>query len=118
MARERILIVEDEGLIAEDIRWQLLRLNYEVVGMARSGEKALALAEALRPDLVLMDITLAGSMNGFEAGRLLEQSQGLTVTYVTSNPEASQLAHSIPKPFTKATLASGVAHALASRSNL
>ena len=117
MARTRILIVEDEVLIAEDIRGQLLGLGYEVVGMTNSGEKAVRLAEALQPDLILMDVSLMGSMNGFEAGRLIETSLGGTVIYVSANPRANQLPRSIPKPFTNAVLASAVAQALGNRAD-
>ncbi len=112
MATLRVLIVEDEMLIAEDIRGRLVRMNYEVVGLTDSGKEALRLAETLRPDLVLMDIGLNGSMDGLEAGHLIEESIGAAILYVTSDPRASDLPHSLHKPFATAALASGIAKAL------
>ena len=63
----RILIVEDEGIIARDIQRQLMDLGYGPVDMAIDGEAAVDTARQLRPELVLMDIHLAGEMDGIEA---------------------------------------------------
>ncbi len=63
----RILIVEDEGIIARDIQRQLMDLGYDPVDVAIDGEEAVATARQLRPELVLMDIHLAGQMDGIEA---------------------------------------------------
>ena len=68
MSGLRILLVEDEILIAEDARLHLERMGYVVVGTAASGPEACKAAE-LRPDLILMDVRLQGAMNGVEAAR-------------------------------------------------
>ncbi len=65
----RILIVEDERLLAEELRERLITIGATVVGAAVTGAQAVTLAEQLRPDLVLMDIRLKGEMDGIEAGR-------------------------------------------------
>ncbi|MGE0865638.1 MAG: response regulator, partial [Vicinamibacterales bacterium] len=64
MTRIRTLIVEDELIIARDIERQLIALGHHPVGMATSGEEAMALAASLQPQLVLMDIHLSGQMDG------------------------------------------------------
>ena len=62
--RPRILIVEDEAVIAMEIEMRLGKMGYEIIGNAATGEKALAIAEASRPDLALMDINLVGPRDG------------------------------------------------------
>jgi DNA-binding response OmpR family regulator len=104
MIKVRVLIVEDEALIAEDIRWQLIRKNFDVAGMADSGEDALVMADALRPDLVLMDIQLRGPMSGLEAGRLIEQRMSSTVIYVSATLNDHSMLNCISKPFSIAKL--------------
>ena len=101
MLKKRILIVEDQALVAEDIRQHLMRMDYEIIGLTNSGEQAVQLAKELQPDLVLMDVSLDGLMDGFEAGRLIEQSTKCAITYDTSDPRARKLPHSLQKPFTK-----------------
>jgi len=64
MAKAGILIVEDERIIAMDIKHSLLNLGYDVVGMAASGEDAIVKAGESCPDLVLMDIMLQGKIDG------------------------------------------------------
>src|SRR6266699_7058351 len=63
MTTTRILIVEDERIIAADLRRHVTRLGYEVVDMVGSGAAAIEHAQTLHPDLVLMDIGLPGGMN-------------------------------------------------------
>ena len=68
LSQARILIVEDEPIVAQDLREQLAKLGYDPVAVSATGEEALALAGQQRPDLVLMDIELAGAMDGIRAG--------------------------------------------------
>ena len=67
MKQKRILIVEDERIVAEDIRLILESLGYTVPAIGSSAEEAVAHAAKDKPDLVLMDIVLQGKMNGIEA---------------------------------------------------
>lgn len=79
----RILIVEDELIVAQDLRSTLESLDYEVCAAVDSGEAALEATENLRPDLVLMDIVLAGEMTGTEAAGVLRQ-RGIPVVFLTA----------------------------------
>jgi CheY-like chemotaxis protein len=82
--KRRILIVEDEFIVADDLENQLTRLGHEVVGTAASGEEALAIADEKRPDIVLMDIQLEGPMTGVEAAKFIHNSTGAAVIFVTA----------------------------------
>ena len=84
MATARILIVEDERIIAADLRRHVTRLGYEVVGMAGSGRAAIAQAQTRHPDLVLMDIGLPGGMSGLEAAGSIWEALQIPVVYVTA----------------------------------
>jgi len=82
--RIRILIVENEGLVGCDIAATLANLGYHVVDACRSGERAVERVLELHPDLVLMDIHLAGSMDGIETARRIRQIGSAAVVYVTA----------------------------------
>jgi len=82
--KPRILVVEDEMLVARDILEQLVLLGYEPVGQTTRGEEALRLAEQLHPDLVLMDIQLAGAMDGIAAAHALRTQFALPVVFLTA----------------------------------
>ena len=112
VGKARILIVEDEAIIAQDIRGTLTKLGYEVVGATDEGQEAIRLAAELKPDLVLMDVRLKGPINGLEAGRLIEESVGSVVTYLTASPDGSRMTHSVEKPFSQASLALAIQRAL------
>ena len=76
MAQAKILIVDDEVVVAEDIRRQLRALGYLVVGVVASADEAVRLAGEHRPDLVLMDIKLKGPMDGIDAARIIQTQYG------------------------------------------
>jgi len=80
----RILIVEDEALVAEDLKEMLQGFGYEVPGIADTGEKAIALTGEHHPDLVLMDINLAGEMDGITAGGTIRSRWDIPIIYVTA----------------------------------
>ncbi len=85
MAKGRILVVEDEAIVALGIQSSLERLGYEVVGRAGTGAEALALAEQARPDLVLMDVMLDGSgMDGIDTASELHERFNLPVVYLSA----------------------------------
>src|ERR1035437_11196921 len=67
MEKKKIMVVEDERIVARDLTRQLTELGYDVVAMAYSGEEAVEKAGEVQPDLVLMDIVLAGKLDGTEA---------------------------------------------------
>lgn len=80
----RILIVENEGLVGCDMAATLGKLDYDVVGICASGEEALEKFEILHPDLVLMDVHLAGQLDGIETARKLHEKGPVAVVYVTA----------------------------------
>jgi two-component system, cell cycle sensor histidine kinase and response regulator CckA len=80
----RILIVEDESIVQLDLQNRLERLGHVVVGVASAGEEAVAKALELGPDLVLMDVSLNGPMDGIEAARQIRAVQNTPVLFVTA----------------------------------
>ncbi len=80
----RVLIVEDEAIVADDLEQQVLQLGYEVAGVAASGREAVALADENRPDIVLMDIQLQGAMTGTEAANVIQRQTGAAIVFVTA----------------------------------
>lgn len=80
--RENLLIVEDDPYLAEDLAGRLTSLNYGILGAVDSAEEAVSIAENKRPDVVLMDIQLAGQMDGIQAAETIRKSK-VPVVYVT-----------------------------------
>lgn len=87
----RILVVEDEAIVAADIQDRLEVLGYEVAGWATTGEEALELARTESPDLLLMDIMLKGPMNGIQAAQQVRESMSLPVIFLTANSDDAVL---------------------------
>jgi CheY-like chemotaxis protein len=83
MAKPRVLIVEDEIIVANNLRVRLQGLGYVVVGVAASGEQAIRQAAEMRPDAVLMDIKLPGSVSGLEAAQEIRTRFDVPVIYMT-----------------------------------
>lgn len=116
----KILIVEDELLVARDIEQQLTDLGYEVVGVTREGEEALTLVAALRPHLVLMDIQLAGPMDGIAAAQIIRTEFALPVVFLTAFAADDILARAkltepfgyVLKPFSERELSTVLSMAL------
>jgi len=84
MAQEKILIVDDEVVVAEDIRRQLHSLGYTVVGVVSSGNDAVYVAGEHRPDVILMDVKLKGPIDGIDAARMIHTQYGIPVIYLTA----------------------------------
>ncbi len=84
MTRPRVLVVEDELLIARDIAMQLDDLGYLPLGPATSGEQAIGMAEAFSPQLVLMDIQLAGAMDGIAAAQTILERFGIRTVFLSA----------------------------------
>ncbi|MBP9060966.1 MAG: response regulator [Rhodoferax sp.] len=87
--RPRILVVEDEVIVAMDIAMQLRELGFEPVGHATRGEQAIELAGQLRPDLVLMDVQLASSMDGVTAAQAIRTQFGVPVVFLSAFDSAA-----------------------------
>jgi two-component system, response regulator PdtaR len=108
----RILIVEDDFLIASDARWALAEAGFTVVGVAASAEEAIRIAADRQPALVIMDIRLTGRRDGIELALELFRKQGLRCIFATAHidaeakkrAEAAQPLGWLPKPYTLASL--------------
>jgi CheY-like chemotaxis protein len=92
MNKHRILVVEDERIVARDIAMQLKALGYEPLGPATTGEQAFEMAEQLHPHLVLMDIHLASTMDGIVAAQALRTQWGIPCVFMSAFGNAEQLA--------------------------
>jgi PAS domain S-box-containing protein len=91
MPKARILIVEDEILIAETVKNKLTKLGYEVVGTVMAGEEAPEAAERHRPDLILMDIKLAGLVDGVDAAGAIQINMDVPIVFVTAFSDEATL---------------------------
>ena len=87
MSEKRILVVEDEGIIALDIRNTLKRLGYDVPAAVFSGEEAIKKAEQVKPDLILMDIVLKSKTDGIEAAKQIRSRFNIPVVYLTAHTD-------------------------------
>ena len=91
MIKSRILIVEDQGIVAWDIRNCLESLGHSVCGTAASGEEAIRLTAQLQPDLVLMDVMLEGEMDGVETAAHIRKHFEIPVVYLTAYADGDTL---------------------------
>ena len=91
MDATRILVCEDEQLIALDLKTRLERLGHVVVGMAASARQAIEIAEQLKPELALMDVHLEGSVPGTEVARVLSKEYGIPSIFVTAYSDSETL---------------------------
>lgn len=80
----KILIVEDENIIALNIKKKLKSFGYSIPAIASTGEEALKLTEIILPDLILMDIMLKGEMNGVEAAEQIRKRFDIPIIYLTA----------------------------------
>jgi len=120
MDRPKILIVEDESIVARDIRARLEEMQYVVVGSVDTGEAAVELAREANPDLVLMDIRLSGEMDGTEAAGIIHGQSGVPVVYLTAYGDDATVENGkvgapfgwILKPFENRDLRAGIETAL------
>ena len=81
---DRILIVEDEKILAADLEKKLRGLGYRVDSIATSGEEAIRLAQERQPSLVLMDVRLSGAMDGVQAARQIQENRRIPIIYLTA----------------------------------
>lgn len=83
----KILVVEDEIIIAEDIQNTLNRLGYDVCGVVSSGEESVERAFQTNPDLILMDIKIRGNMDGLSAAKQIQSQFNIPVIFLTAYGE-------------------------------
>ncbi len=116
--RARVLVIEDEALIALDLTDMLTRLGHNVVAVADTAGTAIEAAQRHRPDIVLADIQLADGSNGIDAVNSILSEIKLPVIFITAYPERLLTGEKpeptwlIPKPFRRETVAAAVSQAL------
>jgi DNA-binding response OmpR family regulator len=105
----KILIVDDELIIAVDMAYSLERQGYQIAGLARDGEGAVTLALRTRPDIILLDINLSGTVDGITAAERIRKRMQTTIilasAYPPRNPRIRKFLRSgrslfIQKPYT------------------
>lgn len=114
-SRPRVLIVEDEGVVAWDME-RGLKDHYDVIGVARSGDEALAKAESSRPDVILMDVRIHGELDGIQTAQILRERHDIPIIYLTAHGDAETLERArrtepygyLLKPFKQSDLLSAV----------
>lgn len=117
---QKILVVEDEGMVALDIEQRLSQLGFEVTGIADTAADALALTRTRRPDLALVDIRIRGALDGIDLARALATGFDVPVVFLTGNADEATLARALEaephgyvlKPFELRTLEATVRTAL------
>lgn len=108
----RILIVEDDMIIAANLSLQLTKLGYEVIGIVSMGEDAISSANQNRPDIILMDVNLKGAIDGIDAAIAIHSQNEIPIIYLTANNDDVTFARAketqpyafISKPFNKLNL--------------
>src|SRR5579871_163694 len=93
--KAKLLIVEDEPIVALDLQQEVEQLGCEVVGLAESADEALVAAEICRPDLALMDVRIVGSMDGIQTARLLRTAYQVPVIFLTSYSDEATIGRAV-----------------------
>ena len=120
MNNAKVLVVEDENIVALDLKRRLSKLGYNVIGMASNADRALKLVEEHHPDIVLMDIHIQGHTDGIEIARVVHEKYHIPVIYLTAYSEETTLARAkqsnaygyLLKPYSERELHAGIQMAL------
>lgn len=118
--KAKILIVEDESIVAFDLKRMLLNLNYDVPDIVTSGEKAIRKAVEEKPDLIIMDVMLNGPITGVEAAARIKGVMNVPIIYLTAYADTETLKSAkvtepygyILKPFEEKVLLSTIEMAI------
>jgi CheY-like chemotaxis protein len=120
MFEGKILVVEDEMIVAKGLQRKLEKLGYTVTGMVSTGEEAINAARSTSPDLILMDIILKGDMDGIEAAQEIREQCNIPIIYLTAYADKEILKRArvtrpygyIIKPYKKSELMANIEMAL------
>jgi CheY-like chemotaxis protein len=120
MTNARILIVEDEAITVSALKRELVSLGYEIAGTSSTTDEALKAVELQKPDLVLMDITLAGGVNGIVAAVAIRGTFHVPVVFLTAHADDRTMERAVGagafgyvlKPFSGAGLKAAIETAL------
>jgi len=100
MTKLKVLVVEDESIIAKDIQNSLKKLGYSVPVIVDSGERALEEIERLQPDVVLMDIMIKGDMTGIDTANIIFERYNIPVIFLTAYADENTLNKAkVPQPY-------------------
>ncbi len=99
MTIKNIMVVEDDYIIALDIKKSVINFGYTVPIVVHSGEEAIEATGKFKPDLILMDIMLNGDLSGLEAGQLIWENFRVPIIYITSYFDDSTLKNEIQPSF-------------------
>ena len=102
MAVPKVLVVEDDNVILGIEKWRLSNLGYEICGSAASGAEAIECLDHMQPDIVLMDITLKGAMDGIETAAQIKKKFNIPVIFVSSHTDEEII--SVPEQSTLTVL--------------
>lgn len=91
MTKAQILIVEDDAIVAQDLKNRLTGMGYFVISITSTGEEAIEKARHYRPEVVLMDIHLAGEMDGITAAAQIGEKYHIPVIYLTAYSDEETL---------------------------
>ncbi len=91
VAPRKIVIVEDENIVAKNLQLLLVRMNYVVAAISAYGEDLLRLSQEHTPDVVLIDVGLRGKIDGIEAARRLHEVKDIPVIFITANSDVATL---------------------------
>lgn len=89
--RYKVLIVEDERVVAKDLKQTLESMGYDVIGMAATRDETIASCEKQLPDIVLMDIRIKGDVDGIDTATELHKLYGLRVIYLTAHADVASI---------------------------
>ena len=89
---KKLLIVEDQELVAMTIASIVRRLNYDLIGSAATAERALALVDEAQPDVVVMDLTLKGGRDGVETARAIQARSAARIVFLTAADDVDSVA--------------------------
>ncbi len=87
----KILVVEDENIVALELKKRLKKLGYKIPSVASSGIEAINKAEGFLPDLVIMDIRLKGDMDGTQAAQTIRERFNIPIIYLTAHSDDETL---------------------------
>lgn len=121
----KIMVVEDEGIVAFDLKQTLERLGYKVISMAASGVEAIEKADDHKPDMILMDIKLKSALDGIDTAQIISYRHRIPIIYLTSydNDDIRKRAETTPaaafllKPYDEYKLKTTIENVMSGRVN-
>lgn len=89
--RTKVLIAEDDAIVALDLQGMVMRLGFDVVSIAENGQTAIAAARRFQPDVILLDMVLSGSMDGIEVAREVHRHLDIPIVFCVASPDLATL---------------------------